>query len=92
MGTRYPSSAAVTAASTLKFLVEVPTGIINSINTTFQLLNSPAPQALSNAAIFLNGLIQRPTTDYTINSSGLITFAIAPTTGDTLVVCYVALI
>lgn len=54
---------------------EVPSGTINGSNKVFTLANTPDdPLSLE---LFLDGLKQRPTTDYTISGS-TITFVNAP--------------
>lgn len=66
---------------------ETPGGTINSSNVTFTLNNAPSPATSLN--LFLNGVRQRVTTDYSL--SGLtITFVVGatPQTGDNLVANY----
>lgn len=57
---------------------EVPSGTINGVNVTFTLANTPE-DALS-VLLFVNGIFQRRTTDYTI-SGATITFVSAPRVG-----------
>lgn len=64
---------------------EVPSGTINGSNVTFTLANTPQS---GKEMIYLNGLLQTITTDYTI-STNTITFGTAPFSGDTLVATYV---
>ena len=55
---------------------EVPTGLINSSNTVYTLTQTPIA---SSPSVYLNGLRQRVTTDYTISGTTL-TFVVAPST------------
>jgi len=66
---------------------EVPTGLINSSNTTFTLAQTPIPDSLS---VFLNGLlqVQGASEDYTV-SGNTITFIKAPRTNSHLIAIYV---
>lgn len=98
MGTRYPVSGAVAAASTLNMYVETPTGTIDGLpgppptgNVTFTLAHAPRTPLLSNIAVFWNGLIQTPGVDYTITGVTL-TFASPPQVGDEILVVYTALV
>jgi len=63
---------------------ETPSGSINSSNTSFTLANTPVSGSVS---LYLNGVQQVPTTDYTISGS-TITFVTAPFTGDYLKAIY----
>lgn len=63
---------------------EVPTGSINGVNTGFTTANTPTAGTVQ---VFLNGLLQRPTTDYSV-SGATITMTSAPETGDALYVHY----
>lgn len=99
MGVRYPTSGAVSAATSLLFRIEVPTGtvdgavsgVVTTGNTTFTLSYAPRSTQINNLAIFLNGLLQTPNVDYTI-SGVTVTFASAPLVGDKLLAVYVALV
>lgn len=64
---------------------EVPTGSINSSNTTYTLAHTPIS---GKESVYLNGLLLIITTDYTI-STNTITMVVAPFTGDSLVVTYI---
>jgi len=66
---------------------ELPSGSINGSNTVFTLVNVPSPAA--SLDLFLNGLLMKQGTDYTL-SINVITFftASTPQTGDTLVASY----
>lgn len=64
---------------------EVPSGSINSSNTTYTLAHTPVS---GKETVLLNGLVQTITSDYTI-STNTITMGTAPVTGDTLVVSYI---
>ena len=63
---------------------EVPSGLINSINTSYTLANTPTT---GSDHVFLNGILQDDSSDYGITGA-VITFTIAPKTGDKLVVTY----
>ena len=63
---------------------ETPSGSINSSNVTFTLANTPVTGSVQ---LYLNGLRQRLTTDFTM-SGGTITMTTAPTTGDNLIADY----
>lgn len=63
---------------------ETPSGTINGSNAIFTLANTPIS---GTEQVFLNGVLQALTTDYTI-SSATITMIPAPTTGDKLRVTY----
>lgn len=64
---------------------ETPSGTINSSNTIFTLANLPNPA--SSVKVYLNGVRQRVTEDYTL-SGATITFVSAPPTGSILLVDY----
>lgn len=67
---------------------EVPSGLINDVNTTFTLAATPVA---GKEHVYLNGLLQNvgAGNDYTI-SGDTITFNTAPATGDILLVSYVS--
>lgn len=94
MGTRYPGTGAVSAATQLIIPVnEVPTGAIDGSNATFTLSSTPANSA--RVALFHNGVKLVYLTHYTI-SGVTITFSTSPDyrpqTGDSLQALYGALI
>jgi lysophospholipase L1-like esterase len=64
---------------------ETPSGTVNSSNTVFTLANTPVT---GKEMIFLNGLLQMLTDDYTI-SGATITFITAPFTGDKIRATYI---
>jgi len=66
---------------------EIPTGLINSINVTFTLANTPV---VGKEMVFLNGVLQYAgaAKDYTI-SGAVITFIKAPKTNSEVVVTYI---
>jgi len=66
---------------------EVPTGLINSLNKDYELLNDPV---IDTVVIYLNGLYQFPGIgkDYTI-SGKTISFTKAPRTNSELGVSYI---
>ncbi len=63
---------------------ETPSGLINGANTTYTLANTPTT---GTVALYLNGLRQRLTTDFTV-ATNTITMTTAPATGDSLVADY----
>lgn len=63
---------------------ETPSGAINWSNTSFTLANTPIA---GTETVYLNGLEQNVTTDYTISGS-TITYLVAPIAGDILRVSY----
>jgi len=65
---------------------EVPTGAINGINKTFTVANAVFGNAID---VFLNGLLQKRTDDYTFTSPATITFTDAPVTDSNLLVDYI---
>lgn len=64
---------------------ETPSGLINSANTIYNLAFTPSPP--NSLQLYLNGLLQRSGTDYTL-SVQTITFTVAPLTGDSLLAFY----
>lgn len=64
---------------------ETPSGLINGANTTYTLAHTPNP-ALS-LRLFLNGLLQVATVDYTL-ATATITMTSAPLTGASLIAFY----
>lgn len=66
---------------------EIPSGLINSLNTTYTLANTPVAGTVQ---VFLNGLLQAPGVglDYTISGT-TITFVKAPRTNSDLYVHYI---
>jgi hypothetical protein len=64
---------------------EIPTGNIDGVNKTFNLGNSPTPS--DSLELFLNGILQSPTQDYTL-SGFVITMNSAPTIGSFLIAWY----
>lgn len=64
---------------------EVPAGAIDGANVTYLLANTPTPAA--SLELYLNGLLQRRGTDYTLVTA-TITFVVAPATGDNLFAFY----
>lgn len=64
--------------------LETPTGSINGSNTVFSVANVVV---VGTEMVFLNGLLQYKTIDYTISGS-TITFIIAPFTGDHILITY----
>lgn len=63
----------------------VPTGTPNAILTTFVLPSTPNPA--SSLKVYVNGVRQKLTTDYTLTTV-TITFVVAPDTGDVILCDY----
>jgi hypothetical protein len=64
---------------------EIPTGTVNGANKAFTTANTYRPNQLS---VFLNGVRQRRTNDYTETSNQAFSFVVAPVLGDILTVDY----
>jgi hypothetical protein len=83
-----PSSYYATSTGSLTssnfVTAEVPSGSINSSNTSFTLANTPVTGTVK---VYRNGLRQIVGTDYTISGT-TITYLYAPTTGDSIVTDY----
>lgn len=60
------------------YVRETPAGAVDGVNAEFTLANTPAT---GTAQVYLNGLLQEPTDDYTLAGT-TITFVEAPQTGD----------
>jgi hypothetical protein len=66
---------------------ETPSGLVNSINTTFTLNLVPAPTA--SLAFFRNGVLMKQGADYTLSGNSVVFYtASAPQTGDLLTAAY----
>lgn len=65
---------------------EVPTGDIDGNNKIFTVSEDVFGNAID---VFLNGLLQKRTDDYTFTSPNTITFTVAPPNGSNLVVDYI---
>lgn len=63
---------------------ETPSGTVNGTNTSFTMGNTPI---VGSETLFMNGLLQDLTNDYTISGS-VITFVAAPVSGDKIRVNY----
>lgn len=61
------------------FEQEVPAGIINGSNKIFTL--SLAPHSTKAVVVLLNSVVQYQGSNYTVNTSGVITFVTAPNLG-----------
>lgn len=66
---------------------EVPTGAVNGSNTVFTVSNA---FVTGSTQVYQNGLLKKLGTNYTETdpSSGEITFTVAPTGGDVILVAY----
>lgn len=63
---------------------ETPTGDIDDLNAEYELANTPITGSVH---VYLNGLRQKVTDDYTISGT-TITFVTPPTTGDIILCDY----
>lgn len=63
---------------------ETPSGTVNGSNAAFTLANTPT---VGTVRVYLNGVRQTLTSDYTISTS-TITFVSAPLTGDVIIADY----
>lgn len=84
-----PTFRALVAADisgAIRQVQEVPAGVIGGGNVTFTL--SQTPLDVTAVQVFLNGLCQRYTTDFTVAGPTL-TFVVAPTGGQSLQVWYI---
>ena len=80
------TALSITSLTSGNFAVrETPSGTINGSNTSFTLAFTPIA---GTETIFLNGLQQNVTEDYTISGS-TITYLTAPVAGDILRVSYI---
>jgi hypothetical protein len=74
-------SGASGGSSSIPIYNEIPSGTINGSNDTFTLLHSPNPT--SSLRLYLRGIRQRPTTDYSISGNTITyTSGAKPDTGD----------
>ncbi len=64
----------------LSFLSQVPTGTVDGVNDTFAIANAVNTNSES---IYINGLLQYPTTHYTLTGTSLV-FVTPPSIGDNL--------
>jgi hypothetical protein len=81
-----PQGPPGTASSTVQFWGETPAGAINGSNKIFTLTNTYLAGLLG---VYLNGLRQRPTGDYTETGSQSFQFVNAPLSGDSISVDYI---
>ena len=68
----------------INIINETPTGLINGSNSTFSISQTPYP---GSADLYLNGIYQRPVTDYTIIGTSVL-MVNAPATGQDLHIKY----
>lgn len=66
-------------------LKEIPSGTINGSNQAFTLANTP--NVTATVQVFVNGILQEVTTDYTISGAS-ITMVSAPVSGQKIYVVY----
>lgn len=62
-----------------------PSGTVNGVNTVFTLPSTPEEN--DSVLVFLNGLKQKQTTDYSVSGTTL-TFVVAPALGQSVEVYY----
>jgi len=65
---------------------ETPSGSINGSNTVFTTANS---FVTGSTRVYLNGIRQKKTDDYTETAGNQFSFVSAPLTGDNLIVDYI---
>lgn len=65
--------------------MKTPSGTVNGSNAVF---TTASNYISGSVTVFLNGLAQSPTTDYTESAVNQITFVVAPLTGDDIKICY----
>lgn len=65
---------------------EVPTGTVDGTNATFTLANPPVPMA--SLALYRNGILQKPSIDFTLSGTTVTFTATVPKTGDLLQAYY----
>ena len=65
-----------------------PSGIVDGANTIFSLSGTPSPA--TSLAVYVNGLLQTPGTDYSLTNTNVLQFVAAstPQPGDTLLATY----
>jgi len=81
----WPTGVSLFAPSQPNFVFrEIPLGLVNSSNTVFTLPHTPNT---GSDQVFLNGLLQTETNDYTI-AGAIITFVVPPVSGDVIRVNY----
>ncbi len=84
-GVLFNGSADVVVSAAMDHIGEVPTGSVNGSNTVF---TTAASYVGSTISVYVNGIRQKKTTDYTESSATTITFTTAPSTGDVILVDY----
>lgn len=72
-------------AVSINFVREVPAGTMNGVNAVFTLTFTPNPGA--SFTLWLNGVEQVPTTDYSI-SGATITYTVPPKSNDLMIAQY----
>ena len=80
-----PQGPAGPSATSTMIWGETPGGAINGVNTTF---TSSRAYSSNSIAVFLNGLRQRRSSDYTETTNQSVTFLSAPLSGDSLSIDY----
>jgi hypothetical protein len=78
-------SGSISGGGATQVFNEVPTGSINSSNTVF---TTAGDFETGTTRVYLNGIRQKLSTDYTETDTDEITFTVAPTTGDELIIDY----
>ncbi len=80
-GATGPAGPAGTGSgSSASYSTQTPSGAINGTNTQYTLSSAPA-----SASVYLNGVLQNPSTDYTLSGATL-TETVAPQVGDALTI------
>jgi hypothetical protein len=84
-GVLFNGSADIAVYAAMDHLGETPTGTVNGSNTVF---TTAATYVSGKISVYVNGIRQKKTTDYTESSTTTITFTTAPSTGDVILVDY----
>lgn len=88
-GTSAPCGSGSTAGTPAPIFVdqEVPAGVVDGVNRTFTLANTPSP--VTSLQVFRNGLLQAPGVDFTLSGNVLTFTAVStPQAGDRILVNY----
>lgn len=86
VGVAPASIASFGVANTHKWTQEIPTGTVNSSNTSFTI--SKAPYSSTSTLVFRNGMFQTLGADFSVTNNVNIVFTAAPTSGDEIVAVY----
>ena len=76
------------SSSVVQINSEIPSGVVNGVNTTFALRNTPASS--SSVVVYRNGIRQTQGLDYSVSGNSIAFSPIAPLSGDAIQVDYLA--